>query len=321
MQSASFVGVDVAKAELVVADTAKGPAVDRLPNQKRAVQHWLRSLPAGTRIGVESTGRYHELLVQLACDQGLQVYLINPRDLHHYGKAVHGGRKTDPLDAMLIARYLVNEYPRLRPYRPPTAAERSLLTLQRQRAQVVTNQVALRQSLAGIEAACRPALEGALRALQELADTLQTRIQALIAQDAERHDLTQRLRSAPGCGPLTSAHLATLLPRLQPSNADALISYVGLDPKPRESGRWRGQRKLSKQGPAETRRLLYLAAKAAARTQPEWQTRYQALLDQGRAPTEAVNILARRLLKILYAMYKHGSVYETGRSEKLAPAT
>ena len=321
MQSGSFVGIDVAKAELVVANAARGSAVDRVPNQKRAVRRWLRSLPAGARLGVESTGRYHELVVQLACEQGHQVYLLNPRDLHHYGKAVHGGRKTDPLDATLIARYLANEHHRLRPYRLPTAAERSLLTLQRQRAQVVAKQVALRQSLAGIEASCRTALTDALRALQELADTLQARIQALIAQDAERRELAQRLRSVPGYGPLTSAHLAALLPRLQPTNAEALISYVGLDPRPRESGGWRGQRKLSKQGPAETRRLLYLAAQSAARTQSDWQARYQALCAKGRAPTEAINILARRLLKIAYAMYKQGTVYEAGRCENLAPAT
>lgn len=322
MQTGPFVGVDVAKAELVIADSSVPQQVTRLANTKRRIKQWLRTLPEGTRIGVESTGRYHELVVNLAHAQGLAVYLLNPRDLHHYGKAVHGGRKTDPLDAELIARYLAHEFSRLRPYTPPTAYEQTLLMLQRQRAQVVRKKAALAQSLAALDPACQAALQQALRALQNLADTLEARIQSLLSQDAQRQDLSRRLRSLPGFGPLCGAHLATLLPRLQPDSADSLVGYVGLDPKPRESGRWRGQRKLSKQGPGETRRLLYLAAKTAARISPEWQERYQALLAQGRAPAEAINILARRLLRIAYALFQKGTVYvaEKGQ-ESLAPAT
>lgn len=322
MQSAPFIGVDVSKAELVIADSATAGQVTRIPNQKRRTKQWLRTLPAGTRIGVESTGRYHELVVNLAHELGFTVYLLNPRDLHHYGKAVHNGRKTDPLDAELIARYLAHEHARLRPYSPPTAYEQNLLLLQRQRAQVVQKKAALTQSLADLDAACQAALTEALASLQRLADSLDARIQALIAQDGERQALNQHLRTIPGVGPLCGAHLAALLPCVRPDNADALVGYVGLDPKPRDSGCRKGQRKLSKQGPAETRRLLYLAAKTAARVSPEWRQRYQDLLAQGRAPAEAINILARRLLRIAYALYCQGTGYVAPeQNQPLASAT
>lgn len=322
MQSNSFLGVDVSKAELVVADAAAPHQSIRIANQKRPLRKWLRALPAGTVIGVESTGNFHELLVDLAHQQGVTMYLVNPRALFHYSQAVNRGRKTDPLDANLIARYLVSEYERLRPYVPPTLYERTLFRLYRQRAQVVRKKAALVQSLRELEAACQPALDTALAGLQQLVEAMEQRINQLIGQDAERAALAKRLRTMPGFGPLTSTHLAALLPRLRPHSADALVSYLGLDLQPRDSGQKAGLRKLSKQGPSESRRLLYLAAQAATRTSPEWQARYAAWLQKGRAPTEAINIVARHLLRIAFALYSHGTVYEPEyQRKKLASAT
>lgn len=322
MQSGSFFGIDVSKAELVIADAAAPHQIIRIANRKRPLRKWLRALPAGTAIGLESTGSFHELLVELAHHEGLTVYLINPRALFHYSQAVNRGRKTDPLDANLIARYLISEYGHLRPYVPPTLYERILLRLYRQRAQVVRKKGALAQSLAKLDATCQPALDTALEGLQQLIEALEQRIHQLIGQDAERAILAKRLRTMPGFGPLTSSHLAALLPRLRPHSADALVGYVGLDLTPRDSGQKIGPRKLSKQGPAESRRLLYLAAQTATRTSPEWQECYAAWLKKGRAPTEAINIVARRLLRIAYALYSHETVYEAEHQrKKLASAT
>jgi transposase len=322
MQSNSFLGVDVAKAELVIADAKSPRQAIRIANRKRPIRKWLRGLPSDSVIGVESTGNFHELLVDLAHQQGVTVYLVNPRALFHYSQAVNRGRKSDPLDADLIARYLVSEYERLRPYVPPTLYERTLFRLYRQRAQVVRKKVALGQSLKELDTACRPALETALVGLQQLVEALEQRIQQLISQDAERAVLAKRLRTLPGFGPLTSAHLAALLPRLRPRSADALVGYMGLDLQPRDSGQKIGLRKLSKQGPSESRRLLYLAAQTATRTSPEWQACYADWLKKGRAPTEAINIVARRLLRIAYALYRQGTVYEAEYQRKtLASAT
>jgi hypothetical protein len=43
-------------------------------------------------------------------------------------------------------------------------------------------------------------------------------------------------------------------------NADAFVAFTGLDPRPDDSGQHHGKRRLSKRGPTELCRLLYLAA-------------------------------------------------------------
>ena len=82
-----FVGVDVAKAELVVA--RHGQTGSRtIPNQAQAISAWLRELPDGACLAMESTGRHHQMLASLAQAAGLQVFVLNARDVHFYAKAL-----------------------------------------------------------------------------------------------------------------------------------------------------------------------------------------------------------------------------------------
>lgn len=60
-----FIGVDVSKAELFVATHGLEGCLS-VPNECAAVAQWLRSLPAGSLVAMESTGRYHQLLASLA---------------------------------------------------------------------------------------------------------------------------------------------------------------------------------------------------------------------------------------------------------------
>jgi transposase len=81
MQTPSVVpniGADVAKEEIVVACSEGSFPVRKVANQRTAVLAFLKGLPAGSRIGVESTGSYHELFAGLAHQLGFLVFLLNP---------------------------------------------------------------------------------------------------------------------------------------------------------------------------------------------------------------------------------------------------
>ena len=81
----------------------------------------------------------------------------------------------------------------------------------------------------------------------------------------------------------------------------------------RQSGAFVGQAKVSKRGPGALRHALYLAAVVAVRCRPEWRTRYQRLVDRGRAKKEALTILSRALLKVLYHLLRTGTTYDPAR--------
>ena len=99
MQPVLNVGVDVAKDTVVVASADQRWPVQQVRNQRTALRAWLKTLPAGSRIGLESTGSYHELLADLAHAHGHTVYLLNPMETRHDAKALGARAKTDRVDA------------------------------------------------------------------------------------------------------------------------------------------------------------------------------------------------------------------------------
>lgn len=68
-------------------------------NQRTPLLTWLKSLFTGSRIGLESTDGYHELLADLTHAQGHEVFLLNPLDTKHYARAMGNRAKTDRVDA------------------------------------------------------------------------------------------------------------------------------------------------------------------------------------------------------------------------------
>ncbi|MCM3566461.1 IS110 family transposase, partial [Hydrogenophaga intermedia] len=56
-----FIGVDVSKAELVIA-TGDQRRVHCIANDAASISNWLAQIPAYALIAMESTGSYHGLL-------------------------------------------------------------------------------------------------------------------------------------------------------------------------------------------------------------------------------------------------------------------
>lgn len=301
-----FIGVDVSKCELVIA--MAGQPLCCVPNDAPSVRAWLRTVPAQALIAMESTGRYHSLLAHLSAQAGLKVYVLNARDVFFYARALGTRAKTDSVDAVVIARYLAEHHAQLHPWQPGSAAQQQLQELLKRRAQVVAHHSALRQSFTGVE------VHGdAMRTLKAAFDSLLQSIDAqlvrLIDSDEQMAQGYQRLQTITGIGAQTGALLTALLSRIAFANADALVAYSGLDPRPNDSGAKRGRRRLSKKGPALLRRQMYLAGFAATRSKV-LKPQYQTLPAKGLSATEAIVILGRKLLRVAFAVWKSGQAFD-----------
>jgi Transposase IS116/IS110/IS902 family len=93
--------------------------------------------------------------------------------------------------------------------------------------------------------------------------------------------------------------------------SDALIAFVGFDPRPRESGKYRGKRKLSKRGDPEIRRLGYMAAKTFARLEIG-QPLYERYRQRGFSATATyvILILARKILHLAHALVTKNTFFD-----------
>lgn len=306
-----FIGVDVSKADLVVATHGLEGCLS-VPNECPAIAQWLRTLAPGSLVAMESTGKYHQLLANLAAGMGLSVFVLNARDVYFYAKGLGARSKTDRVDALVIARYLAEHHDRLHPYRAPSACQAELEQLLAQRWTIVTKRTALRESLRGCYAGIAQAVSALDGAFATLLCTMDERITALINADEQLHRARALLQSIVGVGPQSSALLTNLLARVPFASADALVAYSGLDPRPNDSGRYKGRRRLSKRGNPALRHQMFMAAMSACHTRT-FAAIYQALRARGLKTTEALVVLARKLLRIAFAVWHSGRPFEAHR--------
>ena len=265
-----WIGIDTGKDELVIDD---GRRTITVSNTSAAIRQWLKQLPGPARIGVEATGTYHLQVLELASEKGHQPYVIDGFRLNRYRDVVGDRAKTDLTDARLVRRYLRNEFDELRPWQAPPVAYTRLKSLLRRRAKIVQARTALRQSLAGV-----PELRAVSRGLLE------------------------------GIGPLVAAAFATSYLRGEFRSSDAFVAFLGLDVRVRDSGKRVGQRRLSKKGDGEMRRLAYIAAMAASRS-GRWKEQHLANQARGLSRIQSLVIIARKLVRLAFALLKSGEEY------------
>lgn len=302
-----IVGVDVAKNELVIYQ-ADSDLLEAIPNTKTSIKQWLKALLGPVAIAIEATNIYHLEFADLAYAAGCTIYMVGGYELKHYREGVKIRAKTDALDAKLLARYLKNEAEELRPWTPPSPLYRQLLSLFRRRAALVQARVGLVQSWSN-----EPLLKAAFAEQIKSMQRLETMIEKTINDQLKQAGLLGQLKrclKVEGIGFLTGARLLTAFQRGEFSNADAFIAFLGMDLRVSKSGQKDGRRSLTKRGDPEARRLLHNAAMSASRT-IAWKGFYEAQRARGFSTTQALVMLARKLARVVFALLKGQSEYQT----------
>lgn len=311
------VGVDVAKGWLDIYE-ADQDELERIDNTEGAIEEWLRGLVGPARIAVEATNCYHELFIEQAHRQGHRVYVIDAFKLSRYRDAVGHRAKTDRHDAELLARYLQQEHEHLQCWQPQDPRHARLWRLLKRRATLVQTNVRLRQSLVDIGALDDAAKE-LIRHCQQLVRQVDRELQAQARRLGWQQDL-QRSSGVPGVGPTTSLALVATFHRHNFRNADAFVAFIGLDVRVRDSGKFRGRRKLTKKGDPEIRRLLYNAAMSGCKD-PHWRPYYQSLRDRGFSGTAALMTLARKMVRVCYTLLQKQVSFDPGIRSVACSAT
>lgn len=317
LDAAAIVGVDVALAELVAAQRDSDKVIC-VPNERPAIHRWLQSLPVGSAIALEATNTYHLDLVEMAHEMGHRVFVVDSNCLSKYRDSLGKRAKTDACDAHLLARYLEKEGDELRQWNPPPVLHTQLKNLLHRRAKLVVTQTALRQSW-GKEPFFKGPFEKLMRDFTELEKQIEKKLKELLIESGQLHQV-KRCQKIEGVGFLTATGFFTAFLRGEFKNVDAYIAYLGLDLKVSDSGNKSGRRRLSKKGDSEVRRLGHNASMAASRS-ATWGPYYQKKLAEGKAKTEALTVLTRKLAQVAFSLMKNQSEYEPARRLGVAPQT
>jgi transposase len=315
-----MLGIDVSKdtlsCTLLDAATRRLLWHKEVKNTGAGWKQLLRHAPESAAWILEPTGRYSQDVARAAREAGRDVRLAQPKKAQLFLKSVQSRAKTDKLDSAGLALYGLSC--NLAPYPLKSVMQEELdqlLSARRGMSQSVCELQARQRELPRAAAT----LEPAVLALQEQIKDADRRIAALTK--APELQAVRELQKVPGIGPVIAAVIAaTLVSRLTArsfGHSDQFVAYCGLDVRVRQSGKRSGQLGLSKQGEAELRRLLYLAAQASLRaTDNPFKAQYERERAKGLSSTAALCAVARKIARLSWSLVAHGLSYDPQRVYK-----
>jgi transposase len=121
------------------------------------------------------------------------------------------------------------------------------------------------------------------------------------------------LLSVKGVGKVLAYTLLSDLPELGQLNRKEIAALVGVAPMNRESGAYRGKRKI-RGGRYRVRTVLFMAMLSAIQSNPRFKTIYTRMVAAGKSKKVAIVACMRKLITILNTMVKNGTVWD----EKMA---
>lgn len=311
-----FVGIDVSKAMLEVAIRPSGERWS-VANEEAGVRELVRALEksAPTLIVVEATGGIQTLVVAELAAAGLPVAVVNPRQARDFAKATGRLAKTDSIDAEMLANFGQAIRPEVRELKDE---QTQLLTaLMSRRRQIVDMLTAEKNRLASAPKAVRKEIGKHIEWLEARLKAMDGQISDSIKENPALREKDLILRSTPGVGPVLSVSLLAGVPELGKLNRQKLAALVGVAPLNRDSGTYRGTRKVWG-GRAEVRAVLYMATVSASRANPVIRAFYLRLVAAGKKPKVALTACMRRLLCILNTMIKNGTRWRGTEAEVTA---
>ena len=186
-------------------------------------------------IAVEATGGFERIVAAGLASANLPVVIVNPAQVRDFAKALGKRAKTDPIDALVIARFVEATKPPLRPM-PDEATQllADLVARRRLGAESQREKRAWDKRLKKSMARVKSALE------KELAE-IDGQIDDTFRKSPAWMEKAELLQSVPGVGRVIARTLLAEMPELGTLSRRAAAALAGLAPWTRQSGQWKGK--------------------------------------------------------------------------------
>lgn len=337
-----FAGIDTHKDTLAVAVVDHGGrqvAAGQLPNTEPGFLELVELLEAHgvSRVGIEGSGNFgRAIAVHLAIDWtpewDVSIVEVPTLMTSRERRAQVGRGKTDPVDALAIARIAARE-PGLPPVRLTVGPAADLRALLDYRDDLIAERTALVNRVHAELSGLHPGYQKQIRSLatrgrvrQALAlldgevsiraDLCRRRLERVLDIDEEAAAVKRQiatlvtesgtsLTQMHGVGPLVAARfMAEVVDVTRYPNRDTFASANGSAPIPASSGRTVRHR-FNPGGNRQLNRALYTIALSQIREQTEGRAYYDRKRAQGKTKREAMRCLKRRLSDLVYQAMRH----------------
>ena len=309
------IGVDIAKKKFDVASLIAGKNKHKVFENNEAgfitFITWFLQLCGDIKplICMEATGSYSLPLADFLVKQGYAVSMVNPAKIHAFSKSELSRAKTDKADAKLIARYALTMQPPL--WTPAPAKIRELQALVRR---VEHLQEMIRMERNRLDTADAKIIDSINTVLETLEAELEATRKAIRDHIDNHPDLKKRgdlLDTIKGIGEASVAHLLIALSDHHGfDNAKQVVAFAGLAPALRQSGQWRANTHIAKNGDPLLRKALYMPAMVAWKYNPLIHVFCERLKANGKNGKAILCAAMRKLIHIAFGVLKSGKPFD-----------
>ena len=330
------VGIDVSANSLDVAywEQEQGEAVfqGKFPNTSKGFQTIAQKIKrrceetdtTSVLIVMEPTGGYEQPFARFAIECEWQVSLPNPYRVRKWAEAMGVRAKTDRHDARTLAHYGFMQNPHQWKPLPPEVEQLEHLLDRLANLQDMLNREKNRTHSAGYHVnpheAAHDDLKESISSLEQRIKQIQGAIKAHLKAYPHLWEQKKLLLTVSGVGEKNVLYILVMMHRwgaLTSGEGDAkgLVAYLGLDPKPHESGTSVYKRaRISRQGNRPLRSRLYMGALGGIKGKNSpLRAFYNRLVGRGKAKKLALVASARKILVWSWAVYKSNTPFDAAR--------
>lgn len=320
------VGIDVSKDTLAVCERFENKdEMKEIKNNKTEIEKLIKEISRTNYRGhivMESTGRHHLQAALALSKNNLDAIVINPLITKKYYSSSIRKIKTDKKDSQLLAEIALKEENLPESF---SAGKNELIVkkklsliafidneLQKINASVNEFVSAYEELGLKLSAADKKILK-TVDALKKQKEELEKETEKLISENSCKADEVKKYSSIPGVSVYAASVLSFFFSKDYNASSKQWIAFSGIDVSVRQSGHWQGKGKLTKRGNSYLRKKLFQAAWGVKTHNEKFKKYYDYLRSKGKSYVEAMIIIARKLVVIMFNLCKKNEYYDASK--------
>jgi transposase len=274
------------------------------------------------RYVMEATGVYHQKFAYYLVDNGYEVSIILPNKISNYMRTIEQKTITDKSCSQAIAQFGLER--KLDNWKKPKCIYRSLQQLTRERDQIVQERSVIKNQIHAESTEAMPnngsldRMSARIKLLNSQEKEIKKEISEIVKNDQETKKAVERIKSIPGVGELTAVIILAETNGFELiRNKSQLTGYAGLDVREKQSGTSvKGKPRISKKGNRNLRKAVHLPALSAVKWDENFKGIYARLVSKHGIKMKALVAIQRKILELIYILFKNETVYDKEYSTK-----
>lgn len=311
----TILGADVAKKKFDVALLKNGKYKQKSFDNKLSgflvLLSWLKKHESGeTHACLEATGTYGYDLAKFLFENGIAVSVVNPSRVKAFGESELLRNKNDQIDAKLIARFCEKMNPPA--WQPDPPEVEHLRMLGRRRDDLIAMRTQELNRRGNPDASVNESIEKLIVFLNQEIKQISKDIEDHIDNNDDLRRKRDLLKTIKGVGKVViEAILSETNGFARFKRVEQVVAFMGLSPREKTSGTSvKGRSSLCKIGSARLRKILYMPALSATRSNPFVRALYERLTAKSKNGMVVACACMKKLVHIMFGVLKSGKPFD-----------